>query len=145
MPDFLLPDIRSAWYNGSAWTDAGGSATGNTATTGNITSGTVSSFGYFTFGSTSVMVPLNFLDISAYRKTDHNLVEWKTANEFSTDHYEVERSNDGKVFQKAATVRSSNVSGIQSYSFIDAASLSGTVWYRVRSIDKNGEYTLSRV
>ena len=126
MPDFLLPDIRSAWYNGSAWTDAGGSATGNTATTGNITSGTVSSFGYFTFGSTSVMVPLNFLDISVYRKTDHNLVEWKTTNEFNTDHFEVERSKDGRLFQKTGTIPGNNEAGIQSYSFNDLASLSGT-------------------
>src|SRR5688572_13156978 len=39
-PDYLLPELRASWYNGGAWTDQGGSATGNVYTTGSIGSNT---------------------------------------------------------------------------------------------------------
>jgi hypothetical protein len=144
-PSYVLNAIRAGYYTGGLWTDRGGSATGNITTTGDITSNTVSAFGDFTFASMEFMIPLQFLGITAQRKVGYNLVEWRTADAWNTDHFEIERSEDGLHFEKIGTTVSYNSPSILSYSFKDAQLVTGTLWYRVRSVDIDGKFKLSGV
>ena len=144
-PPFLLASIRAAYYNGSLWTNQGGSATGDVNTTGNISSITQSAFGQFTFGSTSATLPLTFLGTYAYREPTGILVEWKTTNEKNVDHFEIERSTDGKTFTKVGTIASRSTPGIGDYTFNDNTTAGGKIWYRIRSVDIDGKYMFSKV
>ena len=144
-PQYNVPAIRVARQDAGVWTDRGGSATGDFNTTGEITSLSVSAFGNFTFGSVDYYFPLQFLGITAQRKTGYNLLEWKTADAFNTDHFEIERSDDGVHFRKIGTMAGFNSPTVQTYTFRDFQLTGGTLWYRVKSVDADGKFTLSGV
>lgn len=144
-PQYPLASIRAGYYNAGLWTNYGGSATGNTTTTGNITSNQMTSFGTFAIASISASLPLDFLSTYAYRQNAGTLIEWRTANEVNVDHFEVERSVDGRVFVKVGTVASTKNPSIGDYSFTDNFSKQGKVYYRIRSVDRDGKYMFSKV
>ena len=144
-PNYMLASIRVAYYTGGMWTNVGGSATGNVATTGSITSPSVGSFGAFTFGSLNFSLPLNFLGISAKRKDNYSLVQWKTADEYNVDHFEVERKDSRNTsFFKIADVIANNRS-TNNYQIEDHLPLDGTAFYRIRSVDRDGKYAYSKI
>ena len=144
-PDYTLSSIRVANYTGGMWTNRGGNATGNVTTTGSITSSSTGSFGAFTFGSLNFSLPLNFLGISAKRKDGYSLVQWNTAEEYNVDHFEVERKDSrNTTFFKIADVPANN-NATNNYEAEDHLPLSGTAFYRVRSVDRDGKYSYSKV
>ncbi|MBA2745124.1 MAG: hypothetical protein H0U44_02760, partial [Flavisolibacter sp.] len=67
-PNWIVPDIVTAGYNGTDWADNGGVASGDAATTGTITSNSISSFNLFTLGSKSYVLPLTLLNFTASRQ-----------------------------------------------------------------------------
>jgi hypothetical protein len=144
-PNYMLASIRAAYYTAGMWTNVGGNATGNVATTGSITSSSVGSFGAFTFGSLNASLPLNFLGVAAKRKNNYSLVQWKTAEEFNVDHFEVERKdNHNSSFFKIADVPANN-RVTNSYETEDHIPLDGTAFYRIRSVDRDGKYSYSKI
>jgi len=74
-------------------------------------------------------------------------LSWTTATEVNTDHFAVERSIDGRNFSTVITLKASgNTSSTVSYASIDnVSSLSGTIYYRLKSVDKNGQFNYSAV
>ena len=80
-PNYILPDVVAAGWNGALWTDNGGIAIGNVATTGTITSNVTATFNLFTFGSKSWVLPLELLSFTATRQDNYTKVEWKTSQE----------------------------------------------------------------
>ena len=144
-PNYPLGSIRAGYYNAGLWTNYNGSATGNPLVSGNITSSVMSSFGNFAIASISATLPLNFLATYAYKKPAYTIVEWKTSDEVNVDHFEIERSLDGHTFIKIGTVKSHTTPGIGDYTFNDNFSQEGKVYYRIRSVDIDGKFILSRV
>lgn len=145
-PNWLLSDIRVAGYNGSLWTNRGGSASGNATTTGTITSNSVSSFGPVTFGSISAILPLNLLSFSAVKEQNHANLFWKTEYELNVDRYEVERKDqDGLKFYKIGQVNALNSPGVNNYNLIDPLPLQQLVQYRLRTVDRDGAYSYSNI
>jgi hypothetical protein len=144
-PSYLLTDIRTTWFNGANWVNEGGTASGSLATTGSITSNVVNSFGYFAIGSTSMVLPMHFITVSAQRKTGATTVRWKTAQEENVNHYEVERLNASGNFATIGRVKSNNSQLETEYEYIDALPLVGVAMYRIRSVDMDGQYTFSKV
>jgi hypothetical protein len=144
-PSYMLASIRVANYTGGMWTNMGGNATGNVATTGSITSSSIGSFGAFTFGSLNFSLPLNFLGVSAKRQEHYTIVQWKTADEYYVDHYEVERkdSRNTTFFRIAGIPANNNV--INNYETEDHLPLEGTAFYRIRSVDRDGKHTYSKI
>jgi hypothetical protein len=144
-PNYLLASIRAAHYTGGMWTNVGGNATGNVATTGAITSPSVNSFGAFTFGSLNFSLPMNFIGITAKRIDKYSIVEWKTAEEYNVDHYEVERKDSrNPTFFVVATVHANN-NLTNTYQIEDHLPLDGTAYYRVRSVDRDGTHSYSKI
>jgi len=74
-------------------------------------------------------------------------ISWLTATELNTDHFEIERSSNGKDFATVGKVTASgNSTTAKSYSYTDDASkLNGTVYYRLKSVDKSGASNYSSV
>lgn len=144
-PDYPLASIRVANYSAGMWTSRGGSATGNVTTTGNINSTAQSTFGAFVIGSQNFSLPLNFLGITAKRQNSITLVEWNTGEEYDVDHFEVERKDTySSTFTVIAEVRARNMI-TNKYEIEDRLPLEGTAYYRVKSVDRDGESQYSRV
>ncbi|MBI3882698.1 MAG: T9SS type A sorting domain-containing protein [Sphingobacteriales bacterium] len=112
-----------------------------------------------TGGTDSSYVPLQsagilavkFSDFSVTTRNDNALLNWIVEEEStSTDRYEVERSTDGKYFSSFSTISVSNSYGKRAaYTYndnnISALSNSGSIYYRVKQIDKDGQSVNSSV
>jgi hypothetical protein len=144
-PNYMLASIRVANYSAGMWTNRGGTAAGNVTTTGSISASAQSSFGAFAMGSLNFSLPLNFLGITAKRKENYSVVQWNTAEEFNVDHFEVERKDRFNTnFTNIANVPARNNISNQ-YEVEDHLPLDGTAFYRVKSIDRDGQFTYSKI
>jgi hypothetical protein len=133
--------------------DCGGNAPfyNNGSVTGNIATG--SGFTSFSpFGITSnlgVLLPVTFINFSGKRIGKVNKLTWTTANEQNNLGFEVQRSQDGRVFTKVDFVNTLAPNGSTSnltYDFIDDNILTGTVqYYRLRQIDNNNRSKYSAI
>jgi hypothetical protein len=145
MPSWIEPDIRVADYNGSVWAAQGGTASGSVATTGTITSTGLSSFNRFTFGSVSTTLPLTLLHFDAKRKNAITEITWKTAEEQHVSHFVVERSENGVDFYAIGKVSARNAGRTEHYSLADEKPVVSIAYYRLKSVDLDGSYSLSHI
>lgn len=91
--------------------------------------------------------PVTLASFDATLATNTVAISWTTATETNTDHFEIERSFDGKTFAKVGTKKASGTTSSNlSYTYNDnAILLSGFVFYRLKSIDKSGVFNYSSV
>ena len=143
-PDFVVNDIRTAWYSGAVWMNTGGTATGTAATSGNITSDAVSSFGKFVIASVSYPVPLQFMGIGARRENSSAKVAWQTGNEVNVNFYEVQRSTDGFNFVTVGAVPAKNLDA-QSYNYLDLNVPVVKLFYRIKANDVDASVRYSKI
>jgi hypothetical protein len=87
-------------------------------------------------------VPVTFLSITAEKQNSKALVSWKVENEVSINHYEIERSLDGRNF---TIVGNTTASQATSYSFMDNQPSKGINFYRIRSVGQDGSTKYSNV
>ncbi len=87
-------------------------------------------------------VPVNFISITASRKTTAALVNWKVGNEINIHHYEVERSVDSRNYSRVGNVAAT---GVTDYSFLDVNAPTTNLFYRVKSVENAGEGKYSAV
>ncbi|MBC7426800.1 MAG: T9SS type A sorting domain-containing protein, partial [Bacteroidia bacterium] len=101
----------------------------------------------FTLGTanaTLTPLPVTFNDVKAKCVSGANIVTWSTLTEINTNYFEVERSNDGKVFETAGTIDAAgNSSRLQNYTFVDANNKFEVVVYRIKEVDFDGKSELS--
>lgn len=84
-------------------------------------------------------VPVSFVSVNAYLTGAAVKVDWKVAGENGIRQYVVERSADGRNFTAAGNVAATgNNRSDVTYSWIDATPLSGSNFYRIKSVDVNG-------
>ena len=73
-------------------------------------------------------------------------LNWVTANELNTKHFEVERSGDGQLFTKLSTViAKGNSTTVTSYDLVDPIPLKGVNYYRLKIVDIDGKFEYSRI
>ncbi len=80
--------------------------------------------------SSTAYLPTNSLSVQ--RTSDGSRISWQAQNATNTQYYEVERSTDGKEFDKVGKVA---VSGDDTYSFVDNAAPSGKIFYRIKQVN----------
>ncbi|WP_022824633.1 Ig-like domain-containing protein [Hymenobacter norwichensis] len=93
----------------------------------------------FTIGARPLPVTLSSFE--AVAKGNDALLTWATATEKNNAGFEVERTADGRSFQKVGTVAGhGNSATRQQYSFIDvkAAAVASTLYYRLKQVDLDG-------
>ena len=144
-PNWIIPDIRVAGYNGSLWVNNGGTASGTAATTGTITSASVSGFNLFTFGSQSYILPLNLISFTAQRQDNFTQLAWTTVNEFYVSRFVVERSDDNLHFYAIGELPARNSGNMENYYSRDNSAINGIAYYRLRYIDSDGKEKLSAI
>jgi hypothetical protein len=93
----------------------------------------------------SGVLPVDFLNISARPLGKGAEVVWNTALESGVSHFQVERSRDGNAFSAIGQVKAQPANSSNQYRFIDAQAFTGTNFYRVKSVDKDGKFKHSPV
>jgi|GEM_PF-1445399 len=89
-------------------------------------------------------LPLTWISFNAKAVNRNVALDWRTASEINTDHFDIERSNDGVHFSKIGTVASSQNSAAESdYTFTDDNPINGISYYRLKQVDKDGHFTYS--
>ncbi len=97
----------------------------------------VPSFSSFFLKNVSGVLPVTCIDFSAERKNNRVNLKWTTATENNADHYEIERSIDGKNFNKIGTIAAKGTGSV--YAFTDEAiTQKGVYYYRLMAVDKDG-------
>ena len=128
------------------------------ATAGRVTFKYVGIAGSSTSGSSAVGVyrdtfsvnvvvatPVTFSNFTVEKANRNVAIVWTTAIESSVDHYEIEKSNDGKEYATLTSLKSKgNTTQGNAYSFIDKLNgYTDLIYYRIKSIDLNGAITYS--
>ena len=115
---------------------------------GYVLQGEISGFSSFYFASDPIVLPLQFLTFKGALQKNTTILQWETANEVNTSHFEVERSIDGNNFRLIGTVEAAgNSTGTLKYSHVDDKALlqSATkLYYRLKQVDEDGSFTYSK-
>ncbi|MBE9464053.1 ice-binding family protein [Dyadobacter subterraneus] len=74
------------------------------------------------------------------------LLKWTTTAETNSDRFEIQRSNNGKVWNPIATIFAKGESTtLSSYQYSDTKPENGTNLYRLKMIDKDETFAYSRI
>ncbi len=115
----------------------------------NVTSDPASALAdrFFIVFNTLGPVPVKFVNISAIRTGEKSaVVSWKVENEINIDRYEVERSRDGRNFEKLgiAQVQTNNGNG-GLYNYNDGEAFVTDNFYRIKSIGVDNHASYSNI
>jgi hypothetical protein len=93
-------------------------------------------------------LPVTIVSVSAYRNTDRSIgINWAVENQLNIDHYEVERSGDGRSFTGILTVAAegSNNGNSVRYSKTDLSPLAADNYYRIKAVSISGQLQYSAI
>lgn len=91
-----------------------------------------------------VTLPIKLVSFTVKKNLDGAELIWITSTEQNNDRFELERSTDGKLFTKIGQVNGAgNSSTNKQYNYLDKDPANGVNYYRLKQLDKNGEYTYS--
>jgi hypothetical protein len=90
----------------------------------------------------AAVLPVNFVSLEAKKEGNGIQLTWKVQSEQEVMRYEIEKSKEGSVF---SSVGSTAASGLSQYSFTDGQGSEEKNYYRIKSIDKDGNYKYSPV
>ncbi|MGK0364251.1 MAG: hypothetical protein ACI85O_001308 [Saprospiraceae bacterium] len=98
------------------------------------------------YGAVVLPVSLSYFNARAINNKLINL-EWETAAEYSHSHFEIERSRDGIDYEFLLRREGIGVdsNSVNTYFEKDEKPYEGDSFYRLKSIDSNGEFTYSEV
>lgn len=113
---------------------------------GYVFQATINTFSSFYFSNDAIILPTELLTFKGSLQNNATLLQWETADEVNTKHFDVERSIDGRNFDRIGTV---NANGSYSkYSNIDNDIMNlsvATVYYRLKMVDADAETKYSNV
>lgn len=97
-----------------------------------------------------VMLPLSFTSFNASLNNNQVLLQWQTAQEINTSHFNVQRSLTDNNFTNIAEMKTTgNASSISNYNYTDQdfvkTSVPPSVFYRIKETDKDGKEFYSEV
>lgn len=91
-------------------------------------------------------LPVTWVDFHATNKAEGIWLQWSTAQEKDNAYFSVESSIDGKVFQEISKEPATgNSASVQEYTYLDTEPLSSTVYYRIKQVDVDGQYSYTPI
>ena len=131
-------------HNGTAWnaftTGVTRDATNNFVTTTGLNN---ISLNELTLASLSAPLPLTYILFNASCTGNNVTLHWKTAQEFSTKNFEIEKSADGITWQSIGSVPAAGYSVTErSYTWVDNQP-ANTAFYRIIEYDVDGRKNIS--
>jgi hypothetical protein len=123
------------------------------ATTGTNTAPVLSrtdltGFSDFTAGLNPAPLPVELTQFTAQAQGPAALLRWRTASEKNSQAFEVERSLNGKTFERIGTVAAAGSSNApRSYELLDAhlPADAAVLYYRLKQLDADGTFSYSPV
>ncbi len=139
--------LRVCRWDGSQWTNLGQTGTTGSNASGTITSGSVTSFSPFTLGSSGSAnpLPVTWAYFTAQKTDGGNQLDWGTASEKNTSHFEIEYSIDGSNFlaMNDKINAAGNSAHLLEYRCIHKLS-PPLIYYRIKQVDLDGLYDYSK-
>lgn len=99
-------------------------------------------FGSNIFEEGRIILPVNFMGVTARKATKGTEVTWKVADEINVSRYEVQKGTNAGDLKTIGVVFAGEKSA---YSFIDEQPSQGVSFYRIRSVDVDGKFKFSTV
>ena len=99
-------------------------------------------------GGTPCIVPLPIDWVSFQAKinvNNHVFLNWITNRETNNDHFEIEKSPDGKEFQRIGIVNATHNNRLNDYQFVDEKMNDGSNYYRIKQVDEDGNFAYSKI
>lgn len=94
----------------------------------------------------SIILPVELIEFNVTSEGYAVVLDWKTASEYNSKKFEVERSNDGENWKIIRTVPAAGFSEqIIDYKIIDTSPLLGLSYYRLKETDFNGQSSYSDI
>jgi surface protein len=104
------------------------------------------SFSPFAISHSALSLPVVWLRFIGEQTLGRVRLNWSTASEQNSSHFEIERSTNGIEFTQIGHVTAAgNSQSVSNYEYVDAQPLNGVSYYRLRQVDQNGVYSFSRV
>ncbi|MBE7170137.1 MAG: T9SS type A sorting domain-containing protein [Williamsia sp.] len=92
------------------------------------------------------VLPLALLSFKAMSEESAVSLQWNTSIEYNTDKFVVERSHDGTGFASIGSVAAKGDSlHSTGYAFVDRQPANGLNYYRLKMLDKDGQFTYSSI
>ena len=91
----------------------------------------------------SEILPIELRSFQAQNTEGGNLLTWQTASEINTNHFDIERSTDGKIFDKIGELKAQNKAA--HYNYLDKSIINSTVYYRLKINDLDGTINYSNI
>lgn len=93
-----------------------------------------------------VPLPVELVYFTAWVRNNQAHLEWLTASELDNDRFEIERSHDARRFEKIGEVKGKGTTSLETkYQFTDRTPVEGTVYYRLKQVDFDGQFAYSNV
>lgn len=102
----------------------------------------MSAYAEFAFGS---VLPVSFIYARAEAAGDDARISWATGFEQNADRFEIEYSSNGANFKAVGQVQATNNPTGSSYQYRHVRPASGTAYYRIKQVDKDGKTTYSKM
>ncbi len=94
----------------------------------------------------TMLLPVEMLDMNVICNGVKNTIKWSTASESNNSHFSIERSTDGSNFTEIAQVQGAGNSSSQiNYTYHDKDNVEGLVYYRLKQVDFDGEYSYTDI
>lgn len=101
---------------------------------------------YDTDGLADGFLPIELLSFSGETSTAGNMLFWSTATEQDNDYFILEKSKDGEQFTAFAEIKGAgNATSVQNYRHLDEEPFSHLTYYRLQSVDTDGQKEVSKV
>jgi hypothetical protein len=140
----LDENLLSVWRsdNGtSSWTNIGGIVN---AASNIITLSGVNDFAWYTIAPSNAALPVTLSAFGASCSNDGVVIKWQTTQEENTDYFEIQSSLSGNIWSAIAKINAAgNSNSNTNYQYKDV--VSDRKFYRLRIVDKNGQFVYSSV
>lgn len=144
---FTEMDLRLAKKDaGTAWATNPSSVVDTGLNT--ITGLGYNNFSWFTGSDVFNPLPVKLVSFNGVARDKNAALNWATSSEINSNLFEIERSLDGRTFEKIGSIRAKgNSNSLVNYSYNDLNILSKNrmVYYRLKMIDRDNSFEYSRI
>ena len=136
----IVPEVDNARLKTSV--SLTGSAAADRAAIHNATNWDVNDVTAFALPAPIVTLPVNFISFSVVQRNGSIKLIWEVAEEINLREYKIQRSTNGTQWDDLATIPATRSSR---YTWTDPNTVSGKTYYRIGSVDLDGELKYTRV
>jgi len=106
-----------------------------------VGSGDVVGFSWFNGGGDNANpLPVELISFSGKCNDESTIINWKTASEFNSSYYLLEKSTDGENWRNANNQSAAGFSTEElTYEYIDISNIDQAAYYRLTQVDINGD------